>query len=91
MLSKIKEYLKEQGQASLRDIAVHFDVSEEAAQGMLEHWERKGKVRRMESASCGGACGHKCSSCPMQCSMIYQWTDPEAVPLNASGESAEAR
>lgn len=75
ILSELREYLQEHGQASLRDIATRFDVSEEAAEGMLEHWARKGKIKNFENTSCEGVCGHKCSSCPMQCAMIYQWLD----------------
>ena len=75
ILSELSDYLKSRGQASLRDIAVRFDVSEQAAQGMLEHFERKGKVSRLQNSQCSNACGHDCPSCPMQCSLIYRWTE----------------
>ena len=79
ILSELKEYLKLNEQVSLRDVAVHFNLSETAAQAMLEHWERKGKLKKLDNASCANVCGHECSSCPMQCSMIYRWTEtPES-------------
>lgn len=75
ILSDLKDYLKSHEQVSLRDVAVRFDVSETAAEGMLEHWERKGKLKRLENSSCSNICGHNCAACPMQCSMIYRWTE----------------
>ena len=76
ILSELKEYLKLNEQVSLRDVAVHFNLSETAAQAMLEHWERKGKVGRLESSHCVNPCGQKCGDCPLQCLMIYQWKEP---------------
>ena len=75
ILSDVRDYLQKQGQASLKDICVKFDTPESAMEKMLAHWERKGKVRRMDSASCGNPCGQKCAGCPVQCQMIYQWVD----------------
>lgn len=75
ILSALKSYLHEKKQASLKDIAAKFDTSETALEGMLAHWERKGLIKkRQEAASCENACGHKCSTCPMQCTQIYEWT-----------------
>lgn len=74
ILSELKEYLKQNGQVSLSDVAVRFDISESAAQGMLEHWERKGLIRQVEHEACRCSCGRKCASCPMNCSKTYQWT-----------------
>ena len=49
----------------MKDICVKFDTPESAMEEMLAHWERKGKVRRMDSASCGNPCGQKCAGCPV--------------------------
>lgn len=78
ILSEIKEYLQTQGQASLKDIAVRFDVSESALIEMIGHWERKGKITHVDNGGCGNPCGQKCSSCPMKCMMVYQWVDSGA-------------
>ncbi len=75
ILSDVRDYLQKQGQASLKDICVKFDTPESAMEEMLAHWERKGRIRRMDSASCGNPCGQKCADCPVQCRMIYQWID----------------
>lgn len=75
ILSDLKDYLRSHEQVSLRDVAVRFDVSEAAAAGMLEHWERKGMLKRIDNPSCANVCGHDCASCPMQCSALYRWTE----------------
>lgn len=67
ILSDIKAYVKERGRASLRDVAARFDVSEDAARGMLEHWERKGVLRREKRAECSRAC----VSCALKCGAVY--------------------
>jgi len=70
ILSDIKQYLQQRGQASLADIATHFDTSTDAVRGMLEIWVRKGRVTcRLASASCGSSC----SSCDPAATEIYQW------------------
>jgi putative ferrous iron transport protein C len=77
ILSDIKGYLMQHGQASLADIATHFDSSPDAVRGMLEVWQRKGRVRRlMANASCGSGC----SKCDMETVEIYQWTGGEEYP-----------
>ncbi|SEH40191.1 FeoC-like transcriptional regulator [Magnetospirillum fulvum] len=72
-MSSVRDYLAENGRASLEDIAVHFDSSPEAARQVLDHWLAKGRVRRFEQ---GGGCGKASSSCscaskPQE---IYEWT-----------------
>ena len=77
ILSDIRDYVKEQKQVSLKDIAIHFDVSEAAAEDMVDHWIRKGKSKRRhpDGAACSCACGHKCSDCPAQCAFTYRWVE----------------
>ncbi len=66
MLSDIRNYLSNRDAVSVRDLALHFDVSPAAMQGMLNHWIRKGRVKRI--FACGG-----CNSCDNQDSEIYTW------------------
>lgn len=72
MLSDIRAYLTERGRAPLSDIALHLGVSPDAARGMIQQWERRGKMRQI-SGSCGqSACG--CASCPgTEAGEIYEW------------------
>ncbi|MCP4993004.1 MAG: sugar metabolism transcriptional regulator [Gammaproteobacteria bacterium] len=72
ILSEIKTYLKQRNQATLADIALHFDSNPDAVRGMLATWIRKGKVRQlMVSASCGSSC----NKCDLASTEIYEWTD----------------
>jgi predicted ArsR family transcriptional regulator len=72
MLSAIKEYLAQRGQATLADIALHVDAEPDAVRGMLQQWVRKGRVeRRKVEAACGTSC-HRCDSAAME---LYVWLD----------------
>ena len=72
MLSEIRAYLAQRGRAPLSDIALHLGVSPDAARGMIQQWERRGKMRRI-----GGACGQStcgCAACPEgEAGEIYEW------------------
>lgn len=70
ILSDIRDYLSERGQASLADMALHFDTEPEAMRGMLDHWVSKGKVdRRKVEAACGTSC-NRCAPAAME---LYVW------------------
>ncbi len=70
ILSDIKRYLSERGQATLADMALHFQSSPDAVRGMLEVWAGKGKVRRhLTDPSCGSSCS-KCDPASVE---IYEW------------------
>lgn len=77
ILSDIRNYLEQRGQATLGDIALHFDAEPDAVRGMLELWMQKGKVhRQMATASCGDSC----SQCDPSATEIYVWNErPVAV------------
>lgn len=69
ILSDIRDYLRQRGQASLSDLALHFDSDPDAIRGMLAIWVRKGKVSKLQtSGSCGG-----CNQCDSSANEIYQW------------------
>lgn len=70
ILSDLKSYLQERGQATLFDISVHFDAEPEVVRAMLGVWIRKGMVEGMKvSADCGG----NCNRCPPETTEIYRW------------------
>lgn len=73
ILSDIKRYLMQRGQASLDDIALHFDTQPDAVRGMLEQWMRKGRIRRHLATS---ACGGGCTKCAPSSTEIYEWIGP---------------
>lgn len=74
ILSEIRKYLQQRGQASLSDIALHFDSNPDAVRGMLETWIRKGKVHKHLLNS---ACGSSCSKCESDATEIYEWISTE--------------
>ena len=71
-LGEIRNYIKKRGDAPLSDVAIHFDISKEAAVLALEYWVKKGKVR-IQSAACGNSCGESCSS--NSSDENYLWVD----------------
>ncbi len=76
ILSEVRDYLKERGQASLQELALRFDTDPDALRGMLVHWIRKGRVSRRSAAT---SCGNKCTQCDPASVEFYVWTDRHAV------------
>ena len=75
ILREIRDYLRQRGRAPLRDMAIHFDMDESALRGALEHWIRKGRVRRLPpGTTCFG-----CSSCAPQDIELYEWVEADGV------------
>ncbi len=71
MLIKLKEYLKEKGDASLTDLCEKFDIQADAMRDMLDKLIAKGVIRKKQEAL------RPCTKCP-QCpkfsnSEIYEW------------------
>lgn len=70
ILTELRDYLKQQGQAPLRDMAINFDMDPEALRPLLEQWMAKGRVEKLPA---GTACQGGCSSCAPQTVEIYRW------------------
>ena len=77
ILADIKTYLRQRGQASLADLALHFDTEPDALRGMLEVWICKGRVRKLQPG--GGCVG--CTECNPTAGETYQWCGDGAVPV----------
>jgi len=87
MLTEIRDYLRARGQASLRDMAIHFDTDEEALRGALEHWIRKGKVRRLPAGTtCSG-----CASCAPETIELYAWVGEPPAQKDAAVDVCSLR
>ncbi|MBC8212602.1 MAG: FeoC-like transcriptional regulator [Gammaproteobacteria bacterium] len=57
ILKEVKTYLQTQRQASLSEMAIHFDIDADALKGMLEFWVKKGIIRHTPaSAVCSSGC-----------------------------------
>lgn len=70
ILSQIRDYLKQRGQCTLSDIALHFDTDADAVRGMLDVWIKKGKVERRSATA---SCGTSCQSCDPATTEVYFW------------------
>ena len=70
ILAEVRDYLKQRGQCSLSDIALHFDTDADAVRGMLGIWIKKGKV---EKRSATASCGTSCQSCDPAATEVYIW------------------
>ncbi len=82
ILAEIRDYLKQRGQCTLSDIALHFDSDADAVRGMLEIWIKKGKV---EKRSATASCGTSCQSCDPATTEVYIWSEAKTVnPLNGA-------
>lgn len=79
ILSALRRYLQDRGQATLAEIALHFEVDPEVARQMLGVWQRKGRVhKRRVTASCGTSC----SQCDPAATEIYVWG--ESAPVQSA-------
>lgn len=79
ILSNIRDYLKQRGQCTLSDIALHFDTDADAVRGMLEVWIRKGKVKK---SSATASCGTSCQSCDPAATEVYSWCENNSQTEN---------
>ena len=75
ILSEVRDYLKQRGQCTLSDIALHFDTDANAVRGMLDVWIKKGKV---EKRSATDSCGTSCQSCDPATTEVYTWCESKA-------------
>jgi alpha-tubulin suppressor-like RCC1 family protein len=78
ILSQVRDYLKQRGQCTLSDIALHFDSDADAVRGMLDVWIKKGKV---EKRSATGSCGTSCQSCDPASTEVYIWHESKTANL----------
>ena len=73
ILSQIKRYLSEKKKIALGELCIHFDTEPDAMRGMLEHWIRKGKVKKHTFEE---SCSNGCLKCRNNGAMeIYEWMD----------------
>lgn len=78
ILSQVREYIRERGNATLSDVALHFDAEPEAVRGMLEIWINKGKIHRQSATE---NCGSSCNSCDSAAIEIYSWGAPAPITV----------
>ena len=70
-LLEIKSYLMRVKIASLANLCSYFNCDSELLRNMLNHWVRKGCVRKCaKDMSCASKCTMKCNSLKTE---IYEW------------------
>jgi len=69
-LRDIKAYLSTHQRVTLLDLAHHFDSEPHIVQPMLEHWQRKGKVRYTLLEPCTKGCCNMAKGIA-----FYEWVE----------------
>jgi hypothetical protein len=67
-LVDLKLFLLDHPQATLDEVAAYFAADRELVRGMLEVWQRKGKVTSLQAEKCRG-----CTQCGSTLIEVYQW------------------
>jgi len=81
ILREVKAYIKQHGQVSFENIFLHFDLSEAAAEAILERLIQQGHVQPIQTKTacqtgqCGG-CRQKQTK-----GAYYQWLDKKLRPI----------
>jgi Mn-dependent DtxR family transcriptional regulator len=70
ILTRISDYLRRHGRASVTDMSCGLDTAPDALTGMLSTLERKGRVRRLPG---GTSCGKSCGKCDPHAVELYEW------------------
>ena len=78
ILSRLSAYLRERRRASVADLALALESSPEALGAMLDTLERKGRIRKIQSAP---GCGSSCCKCNPATVTVYEWAG--ATPSGA--------
>ena len=73
ILSEMRDYLHNQKRASIKDIALHFEMDADATRGLLAVWIKKGKIKNTTAG--GPACGTSCCQCDPLVTEIYEWIE----------------
>lgn len=81
LLTDVKAYLMRRRRAAASELTAHFGVEASALTGILEHWIRKGALRRLTLAP-RGTCGG-CTACAPAADAVYEWIG--APPETAAG------
>lgn len=76
-LTAVRAYMRARRRASLADIAIGLDTTQDVAHGLLEIWQRKNRARLVSSA-CGPCGGHGGGcSCASASTMpeVWEWVE----------------
>ncbi|HHE32281.1 MAG TPA: hypothetical protein ENL07_06555 [Chlorobaculum parvum] len=71
-LTDIRDYLRQERSASLKEISSHFKADSSLVEPMLDHWILKGRVVARQHDAFGSACCGKCSGTGH---IRYEWVE----------------
>lgn len=69
-LLDLKNYFVRAKVASLSSLCVLFKMDPDVLRCMLDHWVRKGRIRKFTKTP---ACGGQCMKCSPVVTEIYEW------------------
>ncbi len=75
MLGEVRNYLRQRGSATLREISAQLGASESTTRLALDYWIGKGRIR-VETPPCN-SCSSR-SGCAGEM-LFYCWTDQDTV------------
>lgn len=67
ILRELASVLAQQKSMSSRELAKHFQASEDVVDAMLGVWMKKGRVRKLVAGGCSGSC------CGQRTEAYYEW------------------
>lgn len=70
MILTLKYLLIQQGKCSLKDLATQLGISSELTRDMLQHYLKKGKIKRCSSML---NCQRSCGACSTKLDEHYEW------------------
>ncbi len=69
ILTQVRDYIKQRGEAPLRDMSLAFGMEQDALRPIVEQWIARGKVEKLpQGSTCGG-----CNSCEPVTIELYRW------------------
>jgi DeoR/GlpR family transcriptional regulator of sugar metabolism len=71
MLIQARDLVRQQGLASLQEVALQLGVSSEVARALLAKWVAKGHIERLPTATACSGCT-LCDSAPRE---LYRWSE----------------
>jgi hypothetical protein len=71
-LIDIRDYLRQERSASLKEISSHFKAESSLVESMLDHWILKGRVVAKQRDAFTSAC---CGKCGGKGHIRYEWVE----------------
>jgi len=93
ILLQLKAYIKQRHQVKKSDLLNHFDLSEDALEGLVERLTLQGNVVELSGeqtdskrgasggSGCGTACGSSCASHQTEYLWVHKRTKPLRLPI----------